>query len=125
MASHYVLKLGELSRRDIPQVGVKAANLGDLTAAGFPVPDGFVLTTATFERFVTRHGFAADAPAEAVARAPLPDDVVESLWAGAAMFGDAPLAVRSSGVAEDLARLRVATVTPTDIHPRAPSATSS
>jgi phosphoenolpyruvate synthase/pyruvate phosphate dikinase len=42
MASHYVLKLEELSRRDVPLVGVKAANLGDLLAAGFPVPDGFV-----------------------------------------------------------------------------------
>jgi hypothetical protein len=81
MASHYVLKLEELSRRDVQLVGVKAANLGDLLAAGFPVPDGFVLTTA-FYRYVATHGFDSDAPAEAVARMPLPDDVVESLWRG-------------------------------------------
>ena len=32
----------------LPQVGGKAANLGELIAAGLPVPDGFCLTTAAY-----------------------------------------------------------------------------
>ena len=34
----------DLSREDIPSVGGKGANLGELTQAGFPVPGGFVVT---------------------------------------------------------------------------------
>src|SRR5580692_3439882 len=33
----------ELSRADIPYAGGKGANLGELTAAGLPVPPGFVV----------------------------------------------------------------------------------
>jgi rifampicin phosphotransferase len=99
----YVLQLGELSRGDNPLAGAKAANLGDLLAAGFPVPDGFVLTTMAFHRFLTLHGFAAGTPAEEVAAAPLPDDISEALTTAAVSLAGVALAVRSSGVAEDLA----------------------
>lgn len=98
----YVLKLGELSRRDVPMAGAKAANLGELLAAGFPVPNGFVLTTMAFDRFLIFHGFGADTPAEEVDGAPLPDDVSEALLTAAEPWGGLALAVRSSGVAEDL-----------------------
>jgi pyruvate,water dikinase len=40
--------LGELSGIDEPEVGGKAANLGELTEAGFPVPPGFVVTAPAF-----------------------------------------------------------------------------
>ncbi|WP_140416300.1 PEP/pyruvate-binding domain-containing protein, partial [Arthrobacter globiformis] len=43
--SGLVLGLGDLSASMLPQVGGKAANLGELLAAGFPVPGGFCLTT--------------------------------------------------------------------------------
>jgi rifampicin phosphotransferase len=98
----YVLQLGGLSRGDARLAGAKAANLGDLLAAGFSVPDGFVLTTMAFDRFLTLHGFAAGTPAEEVAAAPLPDDVSDALSTAAASLADLALAVRSSGVAEDL-----------------------
>lgn len=39
-------------RADISRVGAKAANLGELARAGFPVPDGFALTTQAFDLFV-------------------------------------------------------------------------
>ena len=41
-----VVDLGELGSAPLPLVGGKALNLGKLTAAGFPVPRGFCLTTA-------------------------------------------------------------------------------
>ena len=35
--------IADLSRADVPYAGGKGANLGELTAAGMPVPDGFVV----------------------------------------------------------------------------------
>jgi rifampicin phosphotransferase len=70
-----VIPLRELSRADRDVAGSKAANLGELARAGFLVPDGFVVIEAS------------DA----------------EVLANAQVLGDVPLAVRSSGVAEDLA----------------------
>jgi Pyruvate phosphate dikinase, AMP/ATP-binding domain len=38
-----LLKFEELTRADVPFAGGKGANLGELTAAGLPVPVGFVV----------------------------------------------------------------------------------
>ena len=43
-----VFELSALSADDLPLVGGKAANLGALIAAGFPVPDGFCVSTAAY-----------------------------------------------------------------------------
>ena len=45
-----VLPFTTLSARDLPQVGGKGANLGEMTQAGLPVPPGFCLTTEAFDR---------------------------------------------------------------------------
>ncbi|RMG11290.1 MAG: hypothetical protein D6729_18245, partial [Deltaproteobacteria bacterium] len=37
---------------DLPLVGGKGANLGEMAAAGLPIPQGFCVTTAAFRRFV-------------------------------------------------------------------------
>ena len=100
--SDYILKLRDVSRRTIERAGVKAANLGELVSAGFPVPEGFVLTTAAFECFLANNAFRRDSSPEAVARGLLPATVAQALALAAADLGDIPLAVRSSGVAEDL-----------------------
>jgi pyruvate,water dikinase len=39
---------GELSKADVPRVGGKGANLGELTRAGLPVPPGFVVTAQAY-----------------------------------------------------------------------------
>jgi len=39
-------------------VGGKAAKLAQLRRAGFPVPNGFCVTTRAYERFVTETGLA-------------------------------------------------------------------
>ncbi len=100
--NYYILKLRDVSRLDIKRTGVKAANLGELARAGFPVPEGFVLTTAAFECFLAHNGFHSDSGPEAVAAGRLPADVAHALSTVAAGLGDNSLAVRSSGVAEDL-----------------------
>ncbi|MDR2866225.1 MAG: phosphoenolpyruvate synthase [Methanomassiliicoccaceae archaeon] len=49
-----IANVNELRVNDIPYVGGKGANLGELTAAGFPVPDAFVLTTAAYDYFLEK-----------------------------------------------------------------------
>src|SRR5215470_3834532 len=45
---HLTRPLTSLRSGDRPSVGGKAAGLGELTAAGLPVPAGFAVTTAAF-----------------------------------------------------------------------------
>ena len=47
---------GELSRADVPFAGGKGANLGELTAAGLPVPPGFVVGAPAYAAFVDASG---------------------------------------------------------------------
>ncbi len=47
-----IVDVNELHVEDIPIVGGKGANLGELTNAGFPVPEAFVLTTASYDYFI-------------------------------------------------------------------------
>ncbi len=41
-----------LSKKDVGIAGGKGASLGELTRAGIPVPSGFVVLAAAFERFL-------------------------------------------------------------------------
>lgn len=98
----YVLSLADIPQRDVERAGAKAATLGELARAGFPVPNGFVLTTGAFDRFLAANALGPDISPEAVIAAALPADVADALLAAADALGNGPLAVRSSGVAEDL-----------------------
>lgn len=51
-SSTLVLPFRAIRAADLPSVGGKGANLGEMAAAGFPVPDGFCVTTASFRRFL-------------------------------------------------------------------------
>ncbi|OGM32796.1 hypothetical protein A2803_05605 [Candidatus Woesebacteria bacterium RIFCSPHIGHO2_01_FULL_44_21] len=42
----------EIDKHDIPIVGGKGANLGEMTQAGFPVPNGFAITVEGYDRFI-------------------------------------------------------------------------
>lgn len=48
-----IVDVNELHVEDVPIVGGKGANLGELTNAGFPVPEAFVLTTESYDYFVS------------------------------------------------------------------------
>ncbi|UCG82635.1 MAG: hypothetical protein JSW38_10645 [Dehalococcoidia bacterium] len=98
----YILKLNELSHRDNDRAGSKAANLGELLRADFPVPSGFVVTTDAFYEFLTANSIGTDSSPEDVATAVIPAEIADALVRAAAALGGMPLAVRSSGVAEDL-----------------------
>lgn len=108
-----VRPLDQLRSTDLPIAGGKGAQLGELIHGGFSVPDGFVVTTAAYDAFVTRpdvsdrlaSSLATDAPqsvAALFADADLPGDLAAEIDQAYAGLGGGPVAVRSSATAEDL-----------------------
>lgn len=90
----------------VETAGSKAGHLGALREAGFPVPDGFVVKSAAFGRFVAQAALpvlpATDAQ-EAALAAPVPADIARAIREAYRALGGGRVAVRSSGLAEDLA----------------------
>lgn len=99
----YVLALGALGATRPELAGSKAAHLARLLAVGFPVPDGVVVTTAAFAAHVVTATADHDPADDAIGTRPLPPPIEDAFRSALAAFGDVPLAVRSSAVAEDLA----------------------
>ena len=119
----YVAWFEEVSKADVPRVGGKGANLGEMARAGLPVPGGFVVTTEAFlaaldaggvraalrERFRGLDAGRPEALAEGsaamrelVARAGVPAEVRAALVEAYARLGeDVAVAVRSSATSED------------------------
>jgi pyruvate, water dikinase len=56
----YVEFFEELKKEDVDIAGGKGANLGELTRAGIPVPPGFVITAATYQKFMDETGISAE-----------------------------------------------------------------
>ena len=101
--------LDEIRSDDIGSVGGKGASLGEMTAAGLPVPPGFVVTAETYRRFIEETGIdeelfaavdvdpedsAALAEAEATAKelileTEMPESVREDVLAAYADLDDA------------------------------------
>ncbi|WP_066369610.1 phosphoenolpyruvate synthase, partial [Neobacillus fumarioli] len=50
--TRFVLYSNEIDKDSLPYVGGKGANLGEMTKAGFPVPQGFCVTTTAFKAFI-------------------------------------------------------------------------
>lgn len=129
--ANYILPLGTLGRASLAVAGGKAANLGELIEAGFPVPDGFCITTGAYalaaaaahlsqvveelevvqrddlgrrEFTLGRSEGLARRAREALLEVPVPKDVAEAISAAYRALGeDGPrVAVRSSATAEDL-----------------------
>jgi pyruvate,water dikinase len=48
----HALWFKDIDKNDIPLVGGKGANLGELVKAGIPVPDGFVVTAKAYFDFI-------------------------------------------------------------------------
>ncbi|SDL38914.1 PEP/pyruvate-binding domain-containing protein [Arthrobacter sp. ok362] len=71
----FVVDLSALGPAPLPLVGGKAVNLGKLTAAGFPVPRGFCLTTAAYRKAAPAGLEALAAHLDALASKTASDDV--------------------------------------------------
>ncbi len=118
-----VLWLDDVRSDDLADVGGKAASLGEMTAAGLPVPPAFVVTAGTYRTFIEETGIDAElfeavdvdaddstALAEAAEHAqdlieetPIPEDLREEILGAYERIGEgSAVAVRSSATAEDL-----------------------
>ena len=58
MKEDLVIWFENLRRNDIPLVGGKNANLGEMLNAGIPVPHGFAITAYAYKRFIEETGIA-------------------------------------------------------------------
>ncbi len=119
-----VLPFAAIGSADLPLVGGKGANLGVLAGAELPVPPGFCVTTAAFDRFIEQDPALDELltaldelPAQDIAgvreRAgrlrehligqPIPAEVSEAVLAAWREAGEShAYAVRSSATLEDL-----------------------
>jgi pyruvate,water dikinase len=104
-AAPLTVKLAEIDRRGVALAGGKGANLGELVQAGFPVPDGFVLTTRAYALAAEAAGVDPGRPAEAAQRlrtSPVPDAIARAVRQAYRGLDVERVAVRSSATAEDL-----------------------
>ena len=120
----YLRQFSEVGRDDVDLAGGKGANLGELTCAGLPVPNGFLLTTDAYRAFVQAAGIGAAIQELEVAISEesrlgssaeqiralftgrsIPADLRAEISAGYAQLGEkVPVAVRSSATARRLGR---------------------
>ncbi|MGO1385961.1 MAG: PEP/pyruvate-binding domain-containing protein [Arachnia sp.] len=97
MAHTWSLGLHEVRRGDVALVGGKAANLGELLHAGFPVPGGFVLTTDAYRSAVGDASISTEIEALT-----MPENLAQVIRRAYSELPVGPVAVRSSATAEDL-----------------------
>ena len=125
----FVAKFEKISKDDIDIAGGKGANLGELTQAGIPVPPGFVITSETYEKFMSDTEIntnimdilkntdvndtkalqeASDKIKEIIINTKMPQDIETMIVEAYNQLSqsvdedDADVAVRSSATAEDL-----------------------
>jgi pyruvate,water dikinase len=122
-----VLPFSKIRKEDIPLVGGKGANLGEMASFGIPVPNGFVITAQAYERVIDHNALqpvireiikqteitnqkelekAAIKIQRLIQTADIPQELVKEIFDSYSNLkpGDkTPLvAVRSSATAEDL-----------------------
>ena len=131
MRKDLVIWFEGLRKTDIPSVGGKNANLGEMTSTGLPVPPGFAITAYSYKKFIEETGISTkiyeiinetvtnpDDPAqyelasrrirELIEATPMPKDVENAIRGAYEELGrklnlkDMFVAVRSSATAEDL-----------------------
>ncbi len=121
----HVVWFKDIGKADIPLVGGKGANLGEMTQADIPVPNGFCVTAPAYYYFLDENNlrdkikealkdldvndnddlFAASKRVkEIIVRAHMPDDLAETIRSAYQKFPrkNQEVAVRSSATAEDL-----------------------
>jgi pyruvate,water dikinase len=128
LAADAMRTFAHLGRDDVDYAGGKGANLGELTSAGLPVPDGFVVGAPAYAAFCAETGLrerlaelldgvnvedtaalqaASTAARELFDHTPMPDPLAQEIRSAYEQLAldspQAPVAVRSSATAEDTA----------------------
>lgn len=128
MTQQYVAWFKDIDKGDIETVGGKGANLGEMYEAGFPVPNGFVVTVSAYKAFLDSSGIqssieealhgldvsdsrklnaAALKVQHLITRSAFPEEIARDIIKayfklGGSSLRHALVAVRSSATAEDL-----------------------
>ncbi|MCD6227150.1 phosphoenolpyruvate synthase [Candidatus Micrarchaeota archaeon] len=114
----------ELSKNSLSIAGGKGANLGEMYNSNFPIPDGFVVSSGAYYKFIYHNGIdkiikeytenldvedtdelnkASLAIKNAILRGEIPNEIREAIIESYNKLGtDVYVAVRSSATAEDL-----------------------
>lgn len=128
MTAHPIIAFfKDLDKNDTSFVGGKCANLGEMTQAGFPVPNGFAITTVAYDLFLEENDLVnkiysllksldVNDPAQLnqaesriqkmIINGKMPQDVVREIISSykklSGSFKHALVAVRTSATAEDM-----------------------
>jgi pyruvate,water dikinase len=118
-----VVWFNEVTKNDIPLVGGKGANLGEMTNAGIPVPPGFIVTAAAYFDFIEKTALhskiktllepvdvhnsrqlqdIAEKVQSLVKEAQMPPETGQAIEEAYVKMGKGLVAVRSSATAEDM-----------------------
>jgi pyruvate, water dikinase len=118
-----IVWFNEVGKQDVASVGGKGANLGELTQAQIPVPQGFIVTAYAYYDFlaetaisdqivrmlsvVDRHDSkqlqqVAEEVQQVILKSEVPAELVKSIKEAYRKMGRGLVAVRSSATAEDL-----------------------
>jgi len=117
----------DIDKNDTPLVGGKCANLGEMTRAGFPVPNGFAITINAYDLFLKENDLinkiygllktldvndppqlnqAANKIQKWIVNGKMPDEVAQDIITSykklSGVFKNALVAVRTSATAEDM-----------------------
>jgi pyruvate, water dikinase len=122
-SSKAVVWFNEVNKKDIPLVGGKGANLGEMTNAGIPVPPGFIVTASAYFDFIEKANLddkiksllatvdvhnskqlqeVALKVQKVITDASMPKDTAKAIEQAYGKMGKGLVAVRSSATAEDL-----------------------
>ncbi len=118
-----ILWFNEVTKDDVPTVGGKGANLGEMTRAEIPVPPGFIVTASAYFDFIKKSGLkdkirqtlqpldtsdskqlqqiAAEVK-KLIMKAAMPPELASDIEQSYLKMGGGLVAVRSSATAEDL-----------------------
>lgn len=132
-AAHIIVPFADARRSDVGRVGGKGANLGEMAAAGLPIPPGFIVSIDGYRAFYDENHLGPRVAAELanldpddpaaldrisaalqslVHAAPMPEtlraDIGEAFAALIQGSGASRVAVRSSATAEDTAQFSFA-----------------
>jgi len=128
MSAHPIIAFfKEIDKNDTPLVGGKCANLGEMTQAGFPVPNGFAITIVAYDLFLKENDIVkkiydilasidANDPAQLdsaskriekmIINGKIPDEVASEIISSykklSGRFKKSLVAVRTSATAEDM-----------------------
>src|SRR3989304_393560 len=125
---HNIAWFNHIRKEDVSSVGGKGANLGEMVSAGFPVPDGFVITAHAYYDFLRTNNLSvkikhllsstnfnnqkslsqtSENIKKIIRAGSLSEDLIKEVSSSYKKLGsnldDALVAVRSSATAEDLA----------------------